>query len=105
VVGVPDTVLGQRVFGFVKLAKGQRPAVVLDILDNLSSRLAGYKVPEQLFVLDALPRNALSKVDRKALQGMATSPGLIPDVQTDAPLPPEKKRVAAERSNRVVPAR
>jgi acyl-CoA synthetase (AMP-forming)/AMP-acid ligase II len=103
VVGVPDAALGQRVFGFVKLAKGQRPAVVLDILDNLSTRLAGYKVPEQLFVLDALPRNALSKVDRKTLQGMA-SRGLTPDAQADAPLP-ERKRVAGKRPNRVVPAR
>jgi acyl-CoA synthetase (AMP-forming)/AMP-acid ligase II len=67
-------VLGQRVFGFVKLARGQRPEVVLDILDRLSTRLAGYKVPEQLFVLDALPRNALSKVDRKTLQSMAAGP-------------------------------
>ena len=103
VVGVPDAVLGQRVFGFVKLAKGQRPSVVLDVLENLSTRLAGYKVPEQLFVLDALPRNALSKVDRKTLQDMAASPGMVPDVETGVSSP-QQKRVAGKRSNRVVPA-
>ena len=102
VVGVPDAVLGQRVFGFVKLAKGQRPSVVLDILENLSTRLAGYKVPEQLFVLDALPRNALSKVDRKTLQDMAASPGMVPDAETGASSPQNAR--AGKRSNRVVAA-
>jgi acyl-CoA synthetase (AMP-forming)/AMP-acid ligase II len=103
VVGVPDAVLGQRVFGFVKLAKGQRPSVVLDVLENLSTRLAGYKVPEQLFVLDALPRNALSKVDRNTLQDMAASPGMVPDTETGVSSP-QQKRVAGKPSNRVVPA-
>jgi long-chain acyl-CoA synthetase len=102
VVGVPDAVLGQRVFGFVKLARGQRPSVVLDILENLSTRLAGYKVPEQLFVLDALPRNALSKVDRKTLQDMAASPGMVPDAETVAASPQNAR--AGKRSNRVVSA-
>ena len=37
---------------------------------NVAKRLASYKVPEDLQVLKALPRNALSKVDRKALQAM-----------------------------------
>src|SRR5258706_1349222 len=71
VVGVPDAVLGQRVFGFVKLAKRATDTVVSEILRNVATRLASYKVPERLEILDALPRNALSKVDRNALQAMA----------------------------------
>jgi long-chain acyl-CoA synthetase len=71
VVGIPDAVLGQRVFGFVKLADGTKDTVVSEILRNVASRLASYKVPESLEVLDELPRNALSKVDRNALQVMA----------------------------------
>ena len=71
VVGIPDAVLGQRVFGFVKLADGTKHTVVSEILRNVASRLASYKVPESLEVLDELPRNALSKVDRNALQVMA----------------------------------
>ena len=73
VVGVPDAVLGQRVFGFVTLAKGTNPAVASEIRARLATRLAAYKVPEVLAVLEALPRNALSKVDRKTLQSMAIS--------------------------------
>lgn len=70
VVGTPDAVLGQRVFGFVKLAAGTKKTVVAEILRSVAKRLASYKVPEDLQVLDALPRNALGKVDRNLLQAM-----------------------------------
>lgn len=70
-VGMPDRALGQRVLGFVRLAKGAEDGLVPEILDNLRTRLAAYKIPERLIVLDALPRNALSKIDRKALQAIA----------------------------------
>lgn len=71
VVGIPDAVLGQRVFGFVKVADGTKDTVVSEILGNVATRLASYKVPESLEILDELPRNALSEVDRNALQAMA----------------------------------
>jgi long-chain acyl-CoA synthetase len=70
VVGKPDAVLGQRVFRFVKLASGAKETVVAEILQDVAKRLVSYKVPEELQVVDALPRNALSKVDRKRLQAM-----------------------------------
>jgi len=73
VVGIPDAVLGQRVFGFVKLAAGTNDTIVSEILGNVATRLASYKVPEGLSVLDQLPRNALSKVDRNVLQATAAS--------------------------------
>jgi len=69
-VGKLDPVLGQRVFGFVKLAAGAKQSVVVEVLQNVAARLAPYKVPEGLRVIDALPRNALSKVDRRALERM-----------------------------------
>src|SRR5216684_12571 len=71
VVGIPDAVLGQRVFGFVTLADGTKDTVVCEILGSLATRLASYKVPEGLAVLDELPRDALSKIDRNVLQVMA----------------------------------
>ena len=70
-VGIPDAVLGQRVFGFVTLAKGMRDTIVSEILGNVATRLASYKVPEGLRIVDELPRNGLSKVDRNMLQTMA----------------------------------
>jgi long-chain acyl-CoA synthetase len=74
VVGVPDIVLGQRVYGFVKLAPGTGDTIVSEILGRAATQLAAYKVPEDLGILDEIPRNALSKVDRKALQTMACQP-------------------------------
>src|SRR6195256_3490913 len=48
VVGIPDAVIGQRVFGFVKLTDGTKNAVLSEILRNVATRLASYKVPEGL---------------------------------------------------------
>jgi acyl-CoA synthetase (AMP-forming)/AMP-acid ligase II len=77
VVGVPDRVLGQRVFGFVRLADGTENMVLSEILDNVSIRLAAYKVPEKIRVLGEIPRNALGKVDRNTLLTMAATPQTV----------------------------
>jgi long-chain acyl-CoA synthetase len=47
--------------------------VLSEILRNVATRLASYKVPEGLRILDEMPRNALSKVDCNMLQAMAVS--------------------------------
>jgi long-chain acyl-CoA synthetase len=86
VVGVPDAVLGQRVFGFLKLANGTKDTVVSEILRSVATRLASYKVPEGLEILDKLPRNALSKVDRNKLQAMAAE--TMAAKTNEAPRPP-----------------
>jgi len=87
VIGKPDAVLGQSVFGFVKLAAGTKETVVAEILQNVAKRLASYKVPEDLQVLDALPRNALSKVDRNLLQAMVCDDEAALSSSTGARLP------------------
>jgi long-chain acyl-CoA synthetase len=75
VAGKPDPVLGQRVLGFVRLATGAKENLAGEILQNVAHRLASYKVPEELRVLGALPRNALGKVDRRQLEAMAGEDG------------------------------
>jgi long-chain acyl-CoA synthetase len=91
VVGIPDSVLGQRVFGFVKLAKRTTDTIASEILRNVATRLASYKVPERLEVLDELPRNALSKVDRNMLRTMAVTSGKADRLQIGAaPLQPKR---------------
>src|SRR3984893_14302776 len=77
VAGIPDAALGERVFGFVKLADGTSDTVVSEILCNVATRLASYKVPEGLRIVDELPRNALSKVDRNMLQAMAAGTDMV----------------------------
>lgn len=72
VVGVPDQRLGEVAVAFVVPREGSR----LDpdaILETLRSSVANFKVPRQVRVLDALPRNALGKVEKVALRAVATA--------------------------------
>jgi acyl-coenzyme A synthetase/AMP-(fatty) acid ligase len=68
IIGVPDAVLGQRVIGFVELTEAATQ--VEDVLRDLSARVASYKMPERLIVVDRLPRNSLGKVDRARLKAI-----------------------------------
>jgi acyl-CoA synthetase (AMP-forming)/AMP-acid ligase II len=72
VVGVPDAVFGQRVFGFITTMENTGELAVSEILEGLGKRLAAYKVPEDLKVLDKLPLTAIGKIDRKTLQERAS---------------------------------
>jgi long-chain acyl-CoA synthetase len=99
VVGIPDAVLGQRVFGFVKLVNGAKDGVLSEIIVNVTTRLASYKVPERLAILDEFPRNALSKLDRKALQAMAS--GIAGQPQIEA-APTERQQPEKRPLRRVV---
>jgi len=66
VTGVPDERLGERVVALVELAAGA--SVTADDLDrHCRANLARYKVPERFTFVEQLPRNAMGKVDRKAL--------------------------------------
>jgi acyl-coenzyme A synthetase/AMP-(fatty) acid ligase len=96
VVGIPDALLGQRVFGFVMLADGTKDTVVPEILRNVAARLASYKVPEGLRILDEMPRNALSKVDRNRLQAMALETDKVARIEAAASQPDKRpvRRVA-----------
>ncbi|WNC91569.1 class I adenylate-forming enzyme family protein [Paraburkholderia sp. FT54] len=68
IVGVPDPVLGQRVIGFVELTEAVTQ--IGDVLRDLSTRVASYKMPERLIVVEQLPRNSLGKVDRAKLKAI-----------------------------------
>jgi long-chain acyl-CoA synthetase len=98
VVGIPDAVLGQRVFGFVKLANGAKDSVLSEILGNAAIRLASYKVPDRLAITDEFPRNALSKLDRKMLQAMASDIAGGPQIEAV----PAPRRQAEKRPLRRV---
>ena len=70
-IGVPDPELGERVAGFIQLRCTDQQSVNLkDIRCYLAERLADYKIPEQLKIVSAIPRNALGKIDRKALNSL-----------------------------------
>ena len=64
VVGVPDERWGEACVAFVVLAADVREE---ELVEHCRARLARYKVPKSVRVVDALPRNALDKVVKSDL--------------------------------------
>jgi acyl-CoA synthetase len=69
VIGLPDSVLGERTVAVVVPAPGAEPPT-LDALVTLlrEQRIASYKLPERLEIVDALPRNPTGKVLKRRLR-------------------------------------
>jgi long-chain acyl-CoA synthetase len=68
VVGVPDTVLGEKVGAVIVPLPGQSVAVA-PILDYLRERLADFKVPQYVALrTEPLPRNPGGKILKRALR-------------------------------------
>ncbi len=75
VVGVPDARLGEVGVCFVLLRPGQSgSAAPSSILDFCRERLAAFKVPTRVRVVDSLPRNAAGKVLKYELRNRAGTP-------------------------------
>jgi long-chain acyl-CoA synthetase len=66
VFGVPDERLGERVAILVQFKAGHDGDLAF-VIDQVRAELASYKVPELVATVDALPRNAMNKIDRRAL--------------------------------------
>jgi malonyl-CoA/methylmalonyl-CoA synthetase len=67
VIGVPDADFGEAVVAVIVCAAG----VVIDpdaLRASLRTVLAAYKVPKQIYVVDALPQNAMGKVEKSKLR-------------------------------------
>jgi fatty-acyl-CoA synthase len=62
VFGIPDERFGQRVVGVVSLAPEAR-ASTAELLDAVRTRLASFKLPRALVVVDRVPRAANGKAD------------------------------------------
>lgn len=67
VIGVPDSVFGERVKAFVVGPKLNEKSI-LAIKKYCKTRLARYKVPEEIEVIDQLPRNASGKILKESLR-------------------------------------
>jgi acyl-CoA synthetase (AMP-forming)/AMP-acid ligase II len=68
VVGAPDETWVEAVTAFVTLRSGAQPPPVDELRHAVRARLAGYKVPKEVHVVDALPLSPVGKVLRRALR-------------------------------------
>lgn len=67
VVGVPDTYRGETVKAFVSLRPGAS-AVAEQLIDYCKARLANYKYPRLIEIMDELPKTATGKLLRRELR-------------------------------------
>ncbi|MDC0766059.1 acyl-CoA synthetase [Streptomyces sp. HD] len=67
VTGEPDADLGERIVAWVVPADPQSPPDAGELADHVASRLAPHKRPRTVRYLDALPRNDMGKIMKRAL--------------------------------------
>src|SRR5438874_3660636 len=65
VVGIPSERMGEEVKAFVVI---NTPVDAETLMAYCRERLANYKTPVQIEFIDALPRNAVGKIDKKELR-------------------------------------
>lgn len=67
VIGVPDEKFGEALLAFV-VTRPQMNLSVDDMVDFCRDKIAGYKIPRQLEIIDELPRNPSGKILKKILR-------------------------------------
>ncbi|MFC7914726.1 acyl-CoA synthetase [Streptomyces sp. NPDC057386] len=67
VTGEPDADLGERIVAWIVPADPQSPPGERELADHVAARLAPHKRPRAVRYLDALPRNDMGKIMKRAL--------------------------------------
>jgi acyl-coenzyme A synthetase/AMP-(fatty) acid ligase len=72
VIGMPDARLGERICAFVAMRPGQTAPTLDALVSHMRNcqHVSNLKLPERLIVLDALPRNANTKIDKAKLRAL-----------------------------------
>ena len=68
VMGVDDEVYGEAVAAVAALEAGVPPLPLAELREWCRERMAPYKAPTVLRLVDAIPRNAMGKVNKRALR-------------------------------------
>jgi malonyl-CoA/methylmalonyl-CoA synthetase len=67
VTGEPDADLGERIVAWIVPADPATPPASEELADHVAARLAPHKRPRVVHYLDALPRNDMGKIMKRAL--------------------------------------
>jgi acyl-coenzyme A synthetase/AMP-(fatty) acid ligase len=70
VIGIHDSIHGENVRAYLIFRPGVERPTTGELIQFSRARI-GYKAPDEIIVLDAMPINAVGKVDRAALRQMA----------------------------------
>jgi long-chain acyl-CoA synthetase len=70
VVGAPDPTFGERVVGFAVLRADAR-ATAQELVEFCAGRLAEFKVPRVIRILEKMPLGSTGKIDKNALKKVA----------------------------------
>src|SRR5690606_39703285 len=68
VIGVPHPHFGEGVIAILTPEPGATVPSEAEVIAALSNRLAKFKLPKRVFVVDELPRNAMGKVQKAELR-------------------------------------
>jgi acyl-CoA synthetase (AMP-forming)/AMP-acid ligase II len=69
VAGRPDEQWGRRVVAFVVPLSPEDPPSLADLRTRAAGRIAGFKAPRDLVLVESLPRTASGKLRRAELSG------------------------------------
>ncbi len=99
VVGVPDARYGEELMAWLRMREGTRPLTPETLRTFCEGRLAHYKIPRYVHVVDAFPMTVTGKVRKvemreKAVELLGTAPS-DPDTGTDTRKPPGPAVAAA----------
>lgn len=72
VVGLPDAVTGEAVLAFVVPESGHDD-VISDVIEHCRTKLARFKQPKKVVLVDYLPKSATGKVAKGRLRALARS--------------------------------
>ncbi|MFJ9031911.1 acyl-CoA synthetase [Streptomyces sp. NPDC102274] len=67
VTGEPDADLGERIVAWIVPARAEAPPSAQELADHVAAQLAAHKRPRTVRYLDALPRNDMGKIMKRAL--------------------------------------
>ena len=86
VIAAPDATLGEAVCACISAAGATAPTLS-ELRDFLGERLARHKLPDELCVVDAIPRTDIGKVDRRELGARVIDAGAPRERLRPAPAP------------------
>jgi fatty-acyl-CoA synthase len=68
VIGIPDPVYEERVVALIRLSPGGVAPTAEDVIAFVRSRLAGFKTPKEVHIVDDFPRTGVGKIAKPELR-------------------------------------